>query len=76
MVGDSSEQWLNEAITKGYIDFCEYNKFTFIKEIGKGGFGTVARYKWKGADLDVALKCLKVDKELSEKIIQDFIQEV
>ncbi|KAF0527408.1 kinase-like protein [Gigaspora margarita] len=76
MVADSSEQWLNEAIIKDHINFVEFNKFTFIENIGEGGFGSVARYKWKGAELDVALKCLKVDKELSKQIIRDFIQEL
>ncbi|KAF0549286.1 kinase-like protein [Gigaspora margarita] len=42
----------------------------------KGGFGSVARYKWKDAEFDVALKCLNVDKELSGKIRREFIKEL
>ncbi|RIB23443.1 kinase-like domain-containing protein [Gigaspora rosea] len=76
MFVDSSEQWLNEAITNDHINFYEFNKFTFIKKIDEGGFGSVAKYKWNDAELDVALKCRKVDKDLSGKMIRDFIQEL
>ncbi|RIB14324.1 kinase-like domain-containing protein [Gigaspora rosea] len=44
--------------------------------IGIGGFGKVLKYEWKDSGLTVALKCLKADTIVDEKIIKDFIYEL
>ncbi|KAF0555166.1 hypothetical protein F8M41_017931 [Gigaspora margarita] len=71
-----SEEWLKKAISEGHINYIEYNKFTNPIFIGIGGFGTVFKYDWRDIELTVALKCLKVDKSIDEKTIEDFINEV
>ncbi|RIB24956.1 kinase-like domain-containing protein [Gigaspora rosea] len=72
----SSDEWLEKAISDGHINYLEYNKFTDPTNIGSGGFGTVYKYEWKDCELAVALKCLKVDTNLDQNIIRDFIREL
>ncbi|RIB14056.1 kinase-like domain-containing protein [Gigaspora rosea] len=70
------EEWLEKTIFEGYIDYIDYNKFTDPIVIGIGGFGKVFKYEWGDSGLTVALKCLKVDTSIDEKIIKDFINEL
>ncbi|RIB30623.1 hypothetical protein C2G38_2152075 [Gigaspora rosea] len=71
-----AEEWLEKAISDGHINYIEYNKLINPVEIGIGGFGKVFKYEWKECELTVALKCLKVDTNIDEKIIKDFIDEL
>ncbi|KAF0426411.1 kinase-like protein [Gigaspora margarita] len=68
-------EWLEKAISDGHINNLDYNQFSGSKMIGIGAFGKVFKYEWKDCELTVALKCFKVDIDLSldEKIIKDFI---
>ncbi|KAF0407952.1 kinase-like domain-containing protein [Gigaspora margarita] len=77
MLNTSSTEWLEKAVFDEHINYIEYNKFTNPTLIGIGGFGKVFKYEWKDCGLTVALKCLKVDTDLSsdERIIRDFIHE-
>ncbi|KAF0521653.1 kinase-like protein [Gigaspora margarita] len=70
------EEWLEKAIFERHINSINYNKFTDPIVIGEGGFGKVFKYEWKDCELTVALKCLKVDTSIDEKIIKDFIDEL
>ncbi|KAF0554949.1 kinase-like protein [Gigaspora margarita] len=73
---NTSEEWLDKAISDGNINFLEYNKFKNPMEIASGGFGKVFKYEWKDGEIIVAFKCLKFDKNLKENIIEDFINEL
>ncbi|KAF0400041.1 kinase-like protein [Gigaspora margarita] len=75
-MADIPEKWLEKAITDGHINYLEYNKFTNPKMIGIGGFGEVFKCEWKDCEFIVALKCLKVDTSIEEKIVEDFIDEL
>ncbi|KAF0542821.1 kinase-like protein [Gigaspora margarita] len=70
------EEWLEKAILDGHINFLDYNKFTEPVVIGVGGFGKVFKYEWKDTELSVALKCLRVDKNIDDKTIKNFINEL
>ncbi|RIB24547.1 kinase-like domain-containing protein [Gigaspora rosea] len=70
------KEWLEKAISEDHINYIEYNKFTDPVVIGIGGFGKVFKCEWKDGELTVALKCLKVDTSIDEKIIKDFIDEL
>src|SRR6266498_5365579 len=48
--------WIEEAITKNYIKYYEYDHFSNIQEIGSGGFGKVFRSNWKNFENYLALK--------------------
>ncbi|KAF0550255.1 kinase-like domain-containing protein [Gigaspora margarita] len=77
-MANTPEEWLEKSISNGHINYLEYNKFTDPTIIGTGAFGKVFKCKWKYCELMVALKCLKIDTNLSldEKIIKDFIKEL
>ncbi|KAF0530140.1 kinase-like protein [Gigaspora margarita] len=70
------EEWLEKAISEGHINYIDYNKFTDPVVISIGGFGKVLKHEWRDSELTVALKCLKVDTSIDEKIINDFIHEL
>ncbi|KAF0503045.1 kinase-like protein [Gigaspora margarita] len=70
------EEWLKKAIDERHINYIEYNKFTDPFIIGSGGFGSVFRCEWRDSGLTIALKCLKADTIVDEKIIKDFIYEL
>ncbi|RIB17949.1 kinase-like domain-containing protein [Gigaspora rosea] len=70
------ENWLKKAISDRHVNYIEYNKFTNPIVVDDGGFGRVFKYEWKDCELMVALKCLKVDTSIDEKIIKDFIDEL
>ncbi|KAF0561088.1 kinase-like protein [Gigaspora margarita] len=72
-------EWLEKAITEGHITYLEFDKFTNPVVIGQGGFGKVIKYEWKGSELTVALKSLRVDRvdtSIDEKSIKSFIHEL
>ncbi|KAF0467445.1 kinase-like protein [Gigaspora margarita] len=48
-MANASEEWLKKAVSEGHINYIEYNKFTYIKRIGEGGFGSVSKYEWNGS---------------------------
>jgi serine/threonine protein kinase len=48
--------WIEEAVSKGYLKYYEYKDFKNIEEIGSGGFGKVYRAKWKNFENYLALK--------------------
>ncbi|RIB16440.1 hypothetical protein C2G38_1510708 [Gigaspora rosea] len=69
-------EWIEKAISDGYINSLEYNNFTDPTEIDVGGFGKGFKHEWKDNESTVVLKCLKVDTSLNEQTIKDFINEV
>ncbi|RIB24792.1 kinase-like domain-containing protein [Gigaspora rosea] len=75
-MANSSQEWLEKAISEGHINKLDYNKFTYCSKIGDGGFGTVSKYEWKECELTIALKCLKADSNINKDIIQEFIDEL
>ncbi|KAF0558628.1 kinase-like protein [Gigaspora margarita] len=76
IMANTSKEWLEKSISNGHIKYLEYNKFTNPENIGTGGFGNVDKYEWKDCELTVALKCLKINSSLNEKILEDFIKEL
>src|SRR3954452_12937953 len=58
--GNSNEwiDWIEEAISKKYFKYYEYEHFSNIQEIGTGGFGKVYRANWKNSPGYLALKSL------------------
>ena len=50
------KNWFDDKIINGDIDYFEYDKFSNIVEIGRGGFGKVSRADLNSMGLEVALK--------------------
>ena len=49
---ESSDKWFNwieDAITKNYFEYYEYENFSNIQEIGSGRFGKVYSVNWKSS---------------------------
>ncbi|KAF0418304.1 kinase-like protein [Gigaspora margarita] len=61
------EEWLEKAIDDEYINEFDYNKFTNLEEICKGGFGTVHKCLWEECKLTIALKGLNNIEKGDEK---------
>ena len=58
-VTENSNEWINwieEAISKEYIKYYEYEYFHDFKEIGSGSFGKVFRVNWRNSRKYFALK--------------------
>ena len=51
----SVKEWIDDKIKNGDIDYFEYEEFSNIVEIGRGGFGKVSRADLNSMGL-VALK--------------------
>ncbi|CAG8571952.1 12756_t:CDS:2, partial [Dentiscutata heterogama] len=69
--------WLKIAIQQKYIKLFKYDSFRNLKEIGKGGFGTVYSAYSENIDNLVALKALHYSPTKDNKISLDgFIKEV
>ncbi|GBB93157.1 hypothetical protein RclHR1_02120009 [Rhizophagus clarus] len=60
ITGDSNDwiNWIEEAITKNFFKYYEYNHFNNIQEIGSGKLGKVYRANWKNSQRCFALKSL------------------
>jgi serine/threonine protein kinase len=63
---DEWAQWIEDGISKRYINYHDYNEFQNISCIGNGGFGKVYRATWESSDTIVALKSLKNNSFMKE----------
>ena len=50
------KEWFGNMINNGDIVYFEYDKFSNIDEIGRGGFGIVCKADLTSMGLEVALK--------------------
>ncbi|EXX54579.1 uncharacterized protein OCT59_024301 [Rhizophagus irregularis] len=53
---DEQINWIEDAISKNYFKYYEYNHFRNIQEIGFGSFEKVCRANWKGSNKYLTLK--------------------
>ncbi|CAB4479790.1 unnamed protein product [Rhizophagus irregularis] len=49
-------KWIEEAISKKFFKYYEFEQFYNIQEIGSGGFGKVYRANWKNSLKRYAIK--------------------
>ncbi|CAG8456417.1 10580_t:CDS:2 [Acaulospora morrowiae] len=73
----SASTWLEDSIKAGHIIYFDYSEFKVIKQIGKGGYGTVEYAEWKNTDQEVALKSLNTDEpQINEESLKEFVNEL
>ncbi|CAG8675826.1 24634_t:CDS:2, partial [Dentiscutata erythropus] len=65
----------DNALKESKIDIYDYNEFTILEKIGKSNSGYVEKALWKSNERIVALKSLKVEMDLSEDVIREFVVE-
>ncbi|KAF0463063.1 kinase-like protein [Gigaspora margarita] len=65
-----SLEWLEKSINERHINFYDYDDFINKEKTNEGGFGTIQKAEWKGYGLTVALKSLKVNKNL-DKLVKE-----
>ena len=69
------KEWVDMKVKNEYIDYFEYNNFSNIEIIDKGGFGIVKRADWDDGGIKVALKSLN-NSTIDEKEMKNFLREV
>ncbi|GBC20896.2 kinase-like domain-containing protein [Rhizophagus irregularis DAOM 181602=DAOM 197198] len=74
---NNSNEWINwieEAVSKKYIKYYEFEQFYNFKEIGSGGFGKVQCANWKKSHKRYALKSFSTFDDATVKEIVREIQ--
>ncbi|RIB25813.1 kinase-like domain-containing protein [Gigaspora rosea] len=75
----SSDVLIEKAISKGMINFYNYDQFSDLTMIADETFSSLYKSEWKLKKSTIALKCLKVNyKFLDEKVIKtlQFLQNI
>lgn len=68
-------QWIEDGITKDYINHHDYTEFQNIQYIDSGAFGSVYRATWKNQDSTfIALKSFKFNND--KCVMKEIVNEV
>ncbi|CAB5350833.1 unnamed protein product [Rhizophagus irregularis] len=59
-------QWIEDGISKCYINYYEYKEFQNIRRIGSGAFSNVYRANWESSNTVIALKSFRTDSCIIE----------
>ncbi|CAB4426590.1 unnamed protein product [Rhizophagus irregularis] len=72
-IADTNEwaQLIEDAITKDFISYHDYNEFQNLQHIGSGVFGKVYRATWKSQDTIVALKSFEFNNYVMKEILNE-----
>ncbi|CAB5197760.1 unnamed protein product [Rhizophagus irregularis] len=63
---DKWVQWIEDGISKCYINYYEYKEFQNIRRIGSGAFSNVYRANWESSNTVIALKSFRTDSCIIE----------
>ncbi|CAG8803109.1 39513_t:CDS:2, partial [Gigaspora margarita] len=66
----------DNALKESKINICDYTSFTILDKIGESNSGYVEKAFWKSHGRIIALKSLKVEMDLNENIIREFVAEL
>ncbi|GBB96557.1 hypothetical protein RclHR1_02780020 [Rhizophagus clarus] len=64
-------QWIEDGITKDYINCYDYNEFQNIQLIGSGASGNVYKATWESQDTVIALKSFDIGKYSVKEIVNE-----
>ncbi|CAB4376453.1 unnamed protein product [Rhizophagus irregularis] len=72
-IADTNEwaQLIEDAITKNYINYHDYNEFQNLQHIGSGVFGKVYRATWESQETVVALKSFEFNNHVTKEIFNE-----
>ncbi|CAB4403688.1 unnamed protein product [Rhizophagus irregularis] len=70
---DKYVQWIEDGITKDYINYYDYNEFQEIRCIGFGAYGRVYRTTWESSDTVVALKSFEFNNCVMKEIVNEIM---
>ena len=71
--------WIENAISKNYVNYYDDSEFTNMKEINNGSVGSIFRANWKGTDTLLVIKSsykLTVKEIVNEVFIYKFINQL
>ncbi|RIB07958.1 hypothetical protein C2G38_386195 [Gigaspora rosea] len=60
-MSNNTENWINQSIKEGHIQFITYDSFSNVEAIARGAFGEVSKAWWNSAEKYIALKTLYTD---------------
>ena len=64
-------QWIEDGISKSYINYYEYNELENIKFIDSGGFGVVHKANLDNSNVVVALKSFRSDHRAMKEVVNE-----
>ena len=76
MQNNNSNEWINwieEAISKDFIKYYEFNHFNNFKVVGAGGFGKVYCVDWKNSGQRFALKSFWDFNDTVKELVREVI---
>ncbi|CAB4414359.1 unnamed protein product [Rhizophagus irregularis] len=68
------KEWIDMKVNDEIIKYFEYNNFSDIEDIAKGGFGIVRSANWIDGGIKVALKSLLIS--IDENQMENFVREL
>ncbi|GBB97330.1 hypothetical protein RclHR1_02970005 [Rhizophagus clarus] len=73
----SLNEWIDAKIKDGNIYYVEYNEFSDVRKIGKGGFGIIESAYWENSGIKIALKTLiNNNSSVDENSMDEFVKEL
>ncbi|PKY26621.1 kinase-like protein [Rhizophagus irregularis] len=70
------KEWIDMKVNDEVIKYFEYNNFSDIEDIAKGGFGIVRSANWIDGGIKVALKSPLINLAIDENQMENFIKEL
>jgi len=68
---DEWVQWIEDGISKDYINYHDYDEFQNIQQIGFGAFSKVYRATWESSNTVVAIKSFENSKFVMKEIVNE-----
>ncbi|CAG8501768.1 14139_t:CDS:2 [Funneliformis mosseae] len=69
-------EYIDQKIKNGDITFFEYEEFSKVEKVCKGGFGIIKSADWENRGIKVALKTLKNKPSINEDSMNRFLKEL
>ena len=71
---DGWVQWIEDGISREYINYHDYGKFQNVKQIGFGAFSKVYQATWGSSNTVVAIKSFESSKFIMKEIVNEVLK--